>query len=638
MIVGRLFWLFWVLPLVQCYGQAVLIPDAAFSGIAVEKPWLHQLRNPPPRLSSPVELPADPLRWQPVESINYGRGPFIGWARFSVRSQQSRTVWLELTTHFMDSVGVWVARPGTRPLRLRGPTSHREQATSLAPVRHHYFLYALTLPENQHVTVWIRGRVVPGDALKFGVRLWEPTRFLAIQQVDLWGWAIFVGVVLAILGGVLVSFLFYRRAIYLLYGTYAGCLSVYTLLNDGWGAFLPDSLAWFDGYSTIIHWLTLGFGAFVAFSRAFLRVKPGRSQWFVLVPLSVIISAVRLSEWQPVHQHETLVRWLFLLGYTGFASYGLLWTGYVLDAVRRRYAPVWLLLLAISSVLAFFLVNTFLVNFGLVQTPLPDMLAMRLALLLELAILSIGWLYQRKVLHTARRRLEDQNRALQTDIIRAQETEQQRIAQDLHDDLGGTLATIRHQLADLHRHTADPATRQTLTNLEPLILKSGHDLRRIAHNLMPPDFDRLGLAASLEQLIGNMPIRPTRFAFLTTGPAHRLPPDVELNAYRIVSELVQNVIKHAQAGRASVQLFYHADHLAVQVEDDGIGIASDDLANGTGSFVSGRGMGLRTSKLRADYIGAALRQETGAGGTFILLEIPYSTADGQRFTLQNPPR
>ncbi|MBO0938955.1 hypothetical protein J2I47_20550 [Fibrella sp. HMF5335] len=618
-------------------AQTILPLPADFESVSVEKPFLYQLVRPADRLTSADALPADLAYWQSAESINYGRGSATGWARFSVRSEQARTLWLELTTHFMDSVGVWV-RADNGPLqRLRGPASHRDQATLLAPVNHHYFLYALPLPARQTTTVWVRGWVIPGDALKFGVRLYTPNRFLAVQQRDLWGWAMFAGVVLAILGGVTIAFVFSQRTIYILYAGYVVCLSAYALLNDGWGAFLPDSLAWFDRITTIVHWLNLGFGAFVMFSRRFLTVSASAKKALIVrwpegIPMIVICGLIFWVEWAHITDNDLLARLLYAVGFVCFGGYAVIWATYLADAFRRKYALAWLLVGAVSAVLGFFAINAVLINFGLIQNPLPDMVALRIALLVEFTILSVGWLYRRKLLQNARQQLEIQNHQLQSDVIQTQEAERQRIAADLHDDLGGTLATLRRRLADISQHTTDADTQRAFAEAEPLIQKSSDDLRRISHNLMPPEFARLGLAPALEQLARNQPPQPTQFSFVKSGKEIKLPLDVELNAYRIVSELVQNIHKHAQAQRAAVQLLYHTDKLTITVEDDGLG--NHSVTKPTQST----GIGLKNSKLRADYIGATLWRDVSEAGTLVVLDIPYpSPMYAARTSLPNSP-
>lgn len=202
-------------------------------------------------------------------------------------------------------------------------------------------------------------------------------------------------------------------------------------------------------------------------------------------------------------------------------------------------------------------------------------------------------------------------------IVNTQDAERQRIAADLHDDLGGTLATIRRRLSDLRSKVKSHSVAREIDELDPLIKKSSDDLRRISHNLMPPEFERIGLANSIKQFIREIPSQPTAFQFIVSGDTHRISLEVELNAYRIVSELVQNILKHAKASRASVQLLYYSDLLRIVVEDDGIG---DTVER---SNQSSPGMGLKNSVLRADYIGASLHRESGEAGTSVILDIPY---------------
>ncbi|WP_020607648.1 histidine kinase [Spirosoma spitsbergense] len=233
---------------------------------------------------------------------------------------------------------------------------------------------------------------------------------------------------------------------------------------------------------------------------------------------------------------------------------------------------------------------------------------------------------------TANDELRRANQAIrETDarIIQTQEAERQRIAADLHDDLGGTLSTLRRRLDDIRQQLQDPRAARQFDELEPIIQKSSADLRRIAHNLMPPEFTRLGLHSALEQLVNSQPAQPTRFSFITSGTEHKLPADTELNVYRIVSELIQNINKHAQARRAAVQLLYHPDRLTITVEDDGLG------KRAAGSTNKPMGIGLKNSNLRAEYIGATLWRDASEGGTLVVLDIPYQTPNAASTTDPN---
>lgn len=204
-------------------------------------------------------------------------------------------------------------------------------------------------------------------------------------------------------------------------------------------------------------------------------------------------------------------------------------------------------------------------------------------------------------------------------LIQTQELERQRMAADLHDDLGGTIAILRRRLLDLRQHMGEPHIIQEFDALQPLIQRSSADLRRIAHNLMPPEFARIGLTHALEQLIHSQPSQPTHFTFFSSSVQRKFSVETELNIYRIVSELIQNINKHAEAQRAAVQMLYHETYLSVTVEDDGLGSHVTKL---TPEYT---GIGLKTISLRANYIGASLRKDASQAGTLFVLDVPYSS-------------
>nr|WP_223860758.1 histidine kinase [Spirosoma validum] len=253
-------------------------------------------------------------------------------------------------------------------------------------------------------------------------------------------------------------------------------------------------------------------------------------------------------------------------------------------------------------------------------------------LLLGVLILLLFLVRLRKRKAEADLRLAEERKEVDARIIHTQEAERRRLAADLHDDLGGTLATLRRRLDDIRLHLHEPEAAQAFDALQPLIQKSSDDLRRIAHNLMPPEFSRIGLLHTIRQLVQSQPAQPTRFSFITSGPEQKLPLETELNAYRIVSELLQNISKHAQANQAAVQLLYYDDRLTITVEDDGLGSQSASSEYGH------TGIGLKNTNLRAEYIGATLWRDVSEAGTLVVLNIPYSTSVyAPRITQSAPP-
>jgi signal transduction histidine kinase len=189
--------------------------------------------------------------------------------------------------------------------------------------------------------------------------------------------------------------------------------------------------------------------------------------------------------------------------------------------------------------------------------------------------------------------------------INIQEMERRRLAQDLHDDLGGTLSAIKGIMSNV------------TTNIEiiSLIEKAILDLRIFSRNLMPPELANEGLAKAIYQTILRLQrSSKVEFTFISFGDEVRLSEEKELNIYRIVSELLNNIVKHSKANRAVVQLVFHEKYLHVTVEDNGVGINTN---------VSSEGMGLKNVNSRAKFIAAQIHTDYTIHGTTFFVEIPY---------------
>jgi signal transduction histidine kinase len=353
--------------------------------------------------------------------------------------------------------------------------------------------------------------------------------------------------------------------------------------------------------------------------------------WYILI-ISFVGCSIALFQEQelPVYMLQLgeflLVTWII--------ANAVLVVAIFTEQIRKRNEAAYIYVAALSFTILGTIIYTLtllnLVNAGHFTTNwlLPGFLLEQIILALGLTIRYNRFRQQNLNLQLT---LAQERNQTTTQVINAQEIERRRLAADLHDDLGGTLATLRRRLGDLRQRLSDPLATDALSQLEPLVQKSTHDLRRIAHNLMPPEFDRLGLRHALDQLVQSQPAQPTHFSFVVAGQERRLPLDVELNLYRIVSELIQNIHKHAEAQRAAVQLLYFEDHLSVLVEDDGLG---NRVTKNTGINT---GLGLKNSSLRAEYIGAQLRRDVTGAGTLIVIDVPYATTPyGATFPSSNP--
>ncbi|WP_435353285.1 sensor histidine kinase [Emticicia sp. SJ17W-69] len=192
-------------------------------------------------------------------------------------------------------------------------------------------------------------------------------------------------------------------------------------------------------------------------------------------------------------------------------------------------------------------------------------------------------------------------------VIQTQETERQRIAKDLHDDLGGTLSVIKGKIA------YEKVSQETINLVEQAI----DDLRYISRNLAPPELENDGLIQALHTTIDRVQnVSNIKFTFITFGEKQRLNPDIKINVYRIITELINNILKHSKAQNAIIQLIYYQESLQILVEDDGVGIKSDK---------NNWGIGLKNINSRVQFLGAELDIDSSAKGTTVIIELPIKS-------------
>jgi signal transduction histidine kinase len=202
-------------------------------------------------------------------------------------------------------------------------------------------------------------------------------------------------------------------------------------------------------------------------------------------------------------------------------------------------------------------------------------------------------------------------------IVTEREEERLRIRRDLHDELGPILASQVFKLAAT-RQVIRPQPEKAEKLVDEIIQQSQQtvsEIRRLVHGLRPPVLDQLGLVEAVRDLTRH---QGGEMAYDIKAPPDGLPqlaPAVEVNAYRIVLEALNNVNKHANASHCFVGFAIEPNVLALQIRDDGVGLPSDYRA----------GIGLRSMRSRAEEIGGQLTFEAAAShGTCIIARLPLS--------------
>ncbi|MBI2864722.1 MAG: sensor histidine kinase [Chloroflexi bacterium] len=233
---------------------------------------------------------------------------------------------------------------------------------------------------------------------------------------------------------------------------------------------------------------------------------------------------------------------------------------------------------------------------------------------------------------------EKRLRSYAAEMVRAQEEERQRLAQELHDETIQELVQLARQID--HVETKDrplplgvsdelSAARTTVQDIV------GH-LRNFARNLRPYVLEDLGMVPALRRLARELGERCACSATLEViGPERRLGSDVELGIFRIAQEALRNVEHHANARRAAVTLNYRDSDLLLVVEDDGCGFAGSSSSN----ELSRRGkLGILGMEERTRLLGGVFTIHSTPGrGTWLSVSVPHADPlAGSRFERDRP--
>ncbi|MEV0562898.1 sensor histidine kinase [Dactylosporangium sp. NPDC050588] len=203
-------------------------------------------------------------------------------------------------------------------------------------------------------------------------------------------------------------------------------------------------------------------------------------------------------------------------------------------------------------------------------------------------------------------------------LVGAREEERRRVRRDLHDGLGPALGGVALRI-DTARNLlkssparADDILRQAREDVSTALA----DVRRLVHDLRPPALDDVGLIGAVDQVADRL--RTPALAIRVAGALPSgLPAAVEVAAYRIASEALTNVSKHARASSVSADFSVASDTLVVTVTDDGAGIAA-----GTPS-----GVGLISLRERASELGGNCEIECPPdGGTTVRATLPLGSS------------
>ncbi len=536
--------------------------------------------------------------------VNYGFDQRSGWCRFVIQNHGPRQTWvLVVQQSRVDTVQLLVVRDSV--VDKFEPTGHFQPMSQRAAHALN-FAFEFPLEHGEVVNCYLYSHREYGRHAAV-THLQRKDYFETYQTKFLTGLGLIEGTILvaSLIG--LVLFFFIQEKVYLYYTLYA--LAYFFVIATDAG-YVHAFIHWHE-QQTVMNGLTfvayyLITGVHILFTIELVKSKDWNRRWIYWFGMTSVVvycavALLLLLPFLPLGMRA----WLIDISYFNMIPLHLYIIVTLAVAIRKREMVV---ILYMVGFLFSIVVGTILIlsDMEILKFPNLNKDIFFLTPLPEILFVVVGFGIQ--FAQSVRKRYQVQLELTQTQdqIITIQEDERRRIAQDLHDDVGNSLAAVRNMVVQ----------RKDANEVEKEINNIIHTVRGISHNLIPVDFNEFSLRDIVAHLVDKFKNHPSiQFDFVCSENTAKLKPLTELVIYRVINELINNILKHSQATKALVQLMYQSDSLVVTVEDDGIGLNTTQAKEG---------IGLKSIRLRAAYIGAKLGIESGKTGTLVILEIPYS--------------
>ncbi len=265
-----------------------------------------------------------------------------------------------------------------------------------------------------------------------------------------------------------------------------------------------------------------------------------------------------------------------------------------LDIVSK--VPFFLWTIHVQNMMLWSMVWEVLIVFTLMMLRLKKMYEQHNAMLLELG-----------------KKQEEDTKLLMATV----EQERKRIAQELHDSSGVQLSAIRMKLTHLEDQLENKLMSDNIRKLMQDVDRVNSDIRTISHNLMPISLSKLGLKAAIQELVNHVKSSypAIKINLFQQYDSKRLAPNKEVHIYRIIQELLNNMMKHAMPTEINIQLIQNETELIISLEDNGKGFIYNPEKT--------TGLGLKSILTRSQLIGGKFEVDSKLdAGSFFSITLP----------------
>lgn len=428
-------------------------------------------------------------------------------------------------------------------------------------------------------------------------------------------------IVLIVLFG-LFLFLTTFDKLYIWYALYALCILLWIWTDKGFGFqyLWPDSII--IANRTRPFFLMATMLSAIQFLRLFIQQTKKDKGFYPLKFIQLCMLMVLGMSVAPINYPDyPMVSYWYLKTATALAVVFVVCSVFsLLEKIIQRNRQAAVYLLAIAVMFGFGIAETKSHFGGDVLPPYMAKFGLLTGVVFEMIILTFGLADRfnkyRRERETLLAQQSVQQKVLTDTMVSVQEAERKLLADQLHDEIGSLLSLASLNLEGVEGKQGIAQVNQ-LKNVSGILEMVAHTVRNISHQLTPVAIEKYGFKNAVANLVamansaGSIEVELVIVGFEKEG---RYPSNFENTVYRIVQELLQNVLKHASASHVLVQLVEHDTSINLMVEDNGIGVSQN---------VRDSQLFLRSVQSKVSYLGAEMVMEANAGsGTIINIDIP----------------
>jgi PAS domain S-box-containing protein len=216
------------------------------------------------------------------------------------------------------------------------------------------------------------------------------------------------------------------------------------------------------------------------------------------------------------------------------------------------------------------------------------------------------------------RRAEEAVRKLSGRLLQLQDEERRRIARALHESAAQTVAALSMNLQRMERMSLPAHAIETLADSLDLVTQCSREIRTLSHLLHPPLLEEAGLPSSVRWYVQGFASRSNvEVSMDLADDLGRLSTELEITLFRVVQESLTNVHRHASSQKAAIRLRRSGPEVVLEIEDDGIGIATDVLERVRSQSAAAVGVGIAGMRERLSQLGGSLELQSSTRGTLV---------------------